>query len=80
MYVYQKHLGRSRTSQELSKSIFKKNGYSTRFLTIAISHLGKWKKPELNSIFDNPLTVNQAFSQIEFIIGKSEFAHIMHFQ
>ena len=33
-----------------------------------------------NSIFDSPLIVNQTFSQTEFIIGKSYFAHIMHFQ
>ena len=39
------------------------------------------KKTKLKiSIFDSPLIVNQAFSKIEFIIGKSDFAHIMHFQ
>ena len=33
-----------------------------------------------NGIFDSPLTVNQTFQQTEFIIRKSDFAHIMHFQ
>ena len=47
------------------------------------SHLKfeKMKKTmKLNSIFDSPLIVNQTFSQTEFIIDKSDFAHIMHFQ
>ena len=41
---------------------------------------GKMKKGEKikKSIFDSPL--NQTFSQTEFIIAKSEFAHIKHFQ
>ena len=30
-----------------------------------------------NSIFDGPLIVIQTFSQIEFIIDKSDFAHII---
>ena len=37
------------------------------------------KKKLKNDIFDSPFIVNQIFSQTE-IIGKSEFAHIMHFQ
>ena len=46
------------------------------------SHLefGKGKKAKIkNSIFDGPLIVNQTFSQTEFVIDKSYFAHIMHF-
>ena len=31
------------------------------------------------SIFDGWLVVNETFSQTEFIIGKSDFAHIVHF-
>ena len=30
-----------------------------------------------NSIFDGPLIVIQTFSQIEFIIDKSDFTHII---
>ena len=34
------------------------------------------KKQKLkNGIFDGPIIVNQTFSQIEFIISKSDFAH-----
>ena len=32
-----------------------------------------------NSVFNNPLVVNQTFLQAEIIIDKSDFAHIMHF-
>ena len=38
------------------------------------------KKKLKNDIFDSPFIVNQIFSQTEIIIGKLEFAHIMHFQ
>ena len=31
-------------------------------------------------IFGRPLIINQSFSQTTFIIGKSDFAHIMQFQ
>ena len=42
----------------------------------------KKKKPKLKktSIFGSPLIVNKFFSRAQFIIGKSDFAHIMHFQ
>ena len=33
-----------------------------------------------NSIFDSPFIEKQNFSQTEFIIGISDFAHIMHFE
>ena len=35
---------------------------------------------KLNSILDSPLIANQTFLQTEFIIGKSDFTCIMHFQ
>ena len=71
--VDQKYLWRNRTSKEPSKSIL-------RFLTIVIWNLEKRKRQNLkNKIFDGPLIVNQTFSQTEFVIGKSDFAHIMHF-
>ena len=47
------------------------------------SHLkfGKMKKAKTKkSILSCPLIVNKTFSQTEFIIGKSDLAHIMHFQ
>ena len=67
------YLSRSRTTEELSKSII-------RFLTIVIWNLEKGKKQKLkNSIFDGPLIVNQTFLQTEFVTDKSYFAHIMHF-
>ena len=48
-----------------------------RFLKIVIWHLGKGKKQKLkNTIFDGPLIVNQTFSQTEYFIGKSDFAHM----
>ena len=66
-------LCQKRADQELSKSII-------RFLTILIWNLDKWKSQKLkNSIFDGPLIVNQTFSQIEHIFGKSDFAHTMYF-
>ena len=37
-------------------------------------------KKSKNSILDCPFIVNQTFSQTEFVIGKSDFAHIMNFQ
>ena len=71
--VDEKYLWRIRTSQEHSKSII-------RFLTIVIWNLEKGKRQKLkNSIFDGPLIVNQTFPQTEYVIGKSDFAHIMHF-
>ena len=58
----------------------KNDGYFVRFWTMVIWNLEKRKKQKLNnSIFDGPLIVNQTFSQTEFIIGKSNFANIMHF-
>ena len=79
--VDQEYMWRSRTSQEPSKSVIKKDGFSIRFLTMVIWNLEKWKRQKLNnSIFVSPLIVNQTFSETEFIIGKSGFAHIMHFQ
>ena len=40
----------------------------------------KEKKQKLkNTIFDGPLIVNQTFSQTEYFIGESDFAHIMNF-
>ena len=49
-----------------------------RFLTIVFEI---WKKRQKlnNRIFEGPLIVNQTFSQTEFIIDKSGFAHIMNF-
>ena len=44
----------------------KKDGFYKRFLTIVI--------------WNNPLIVNPTFSKTEIVIGKSDFAHIMHFQ
>ena len=47
------------------------------------SHLKfqKWKRRKLeNSIFDGRLIVNQKLSQTDFIIVKSNFSHIKHFQ
>ena len=42
--------------------------------------LGKRKKEKLkNSIFDDPLIANQIFSQISFVINKTDFAYIKHF-
>ena len=43
---------------------------------------GKIKKAKIKkkNIFDSPLILNQTFSQTEFVIGKSGFVHIMHFQ
>ena len=58
---------------EPSKSII-------RYLTIVIWNLGKGKKQKLKiTIFDGPLIVNQTFSQTKYLIGKSDFAHIMNF-
>ena len=49
-------------------------------MPIAIWNLGKGEKQKLkNSILDDPLIVNQTFSQTESVIDKSDFAHIMHF-
>ena len=73
-YADQKYLWCSRTSLDPSKSIIKKDGFSTRFLTIVI-----WNLKFENNIFDGRLVVNETFSQTEFIIGKSNFDHIMHF-
>ena len=71
--VDQKYLWRSRNYKEPSKSII-------IFLTIVFRNLGKGKRQKVkNSIFDGPLIVNQPFSQTEYVIGKSDFAHIMHF-
>ena len=44
-------------------------------------NFGKMEKGQnlKNGIFDSPLIVNQTFSQTGFIIGKSDFAHIMNF-
>ena len=39
---------------------------------------GKRQKLE-NSLFDDPLIVNQTLSQTEYVIDKSDFAHVMHF-
>ena len=42
--------------------------------------MDKRKRQRLNnSIFNGPLILNQTFSQTEYIIGKSDFARIMHF-
>ena len=42
---------------------------------------GKMEKGKIkNNIFNSPFIVNQTFSQTEFIICKSDFAHIMHFE
>ena len=42
--------------------------------------IGQSEKQKLkNTIFDGPLIVNQTFSQTEYFIAKSDFAHIMHF-
>ena len=61
------------TSQKLLKTL--KIHYK-----IFISNLSKWEKQTLKiSIFDGPLIINQTFLQIEYFIGKSHFAHIMHF-
>ena len=30
-------------------------------------------------MFDIPLIANQTFTKTELVIGKSDFAHIMHF-
>ena len=71
--VDQKYLWRSWNYKEPSKS-------NIRFLTIFFRNLGKWKRQKVkNSIFDDPLIVNQPFSQTKYTIGKSDFAHIMHF-
>ena len=71
--VDQKYLWRSRNYLEPSKPII-------RFLTIVFRNLGKGKRQKVkNSIFDDPLIINQPFSQTEYIIGKSYFAHITHF-
>ena len=46
------------------------------------SHLKFGKKrrqKSKNSIFDDSLITNQAFSQTENVTGKSDFAHTMHF-
>ena len=32
-----------------------------------------------NSLFNDPLIVNQTFSQTEYAIGKADFAYVMHF-
>ena len=37
------------------------------------------EKSLTNTIFDDPLIVNQDFLQNEYFIGKSDFAHIKNF-
>ena len=50
-------------------------------MTIVIWKLKEWKTQTLkNDIFDSPLIINQTFSQTEYVIGKSDFIYIMHFQ
>ena len=39
----------------------------------------KKAKIKKNSIFNGTIVLNQTFPQTEFIIGKSDIAHIMHF-
>ena len=52
-----------------------------RYKSFNNSHLKfEGKKEKLkNSIFKGPLIVNQTFSQTKFDIGKSDFAHVMHY-
>ena len=71
--VDQKYLWRSRNYWEISKSII-------GFLTMVNWILEKGKRQKLkNSLFGDQLIVNQIFSQTEHVIGKSHFAHVMHF-
>ena len=63
-----------------SKSILKKDSFSIRFLTIVNWNLENEKQKLKSSIFASSFIVNQTSSQTEFIIGKSDFPHIMHFQ
>ena len=63
------------------KSIIKKDGFSTRFWQQLFSIWKKQKRQNLkNSVFNSPLIVNPTFSQTEFIIEKSYYADVMHFQ
>ena len=54
--------------------MFKVNNKGTR----TTPGVGKRQKVK-NTIFDNPLIVNQPFLETEYVLGKSDFAHIMHF-
>ena len=81
-YVDEKYLWRSRTSMRTLEVHYKKVWFFHK--TFDNSHLKfrkiKKKQKLKNNIFNRPLIVNQMLSQTEFAIGKSDFAHFMHFQ
>ena len=62
---------RSRTPLETLISI---KIFDNSHLKFGKRKLAKVKK----NIFEGPLIVNETFSQIEFVICKSSFAHVMH--
>ena len=60
-----------------SKSIIKKDGFSIRVLIIVIWNLEKWKRQWSKIVLST--VVNQTFWKTKFLIGKSDFVHIMYF-